>query len=229
MTQIDGRSKSNRVSGAAKCRFVDLSLPIDNEMRGVQISVAKSLATDGWNATTLSLYSHAGTHLDAPRHFIEGGATIDQLPLDVFCGPATVVDLTPIEPRELITVRHLEPIAEEIKPGHRLLLRTDWYRTYGTQAYRDELPRISVELARWLVQKKVALIGVEPPSVADVNKVTEVTKVHQTLFRGGVVIVEGLANLDKLRQTSIEFIAVPMRIRGGDGCPVRAIAREEMP
>ena len=92
--------------------------------------------------------------------------------------------------------------------------------------YRNELPRISVELARWFVEREVALIGVEPPSVADVNNLNEVTTVHQTLFHGGVTIVEGLANLDKLQQSQIEFVAIPLRIRGGDGCPVRALARE---
>ena len=72
----------------------------------------------------------------------------------------------------------------------------------------------------------MALIGVEPPSVADVNDLAELTEVHQTLFRGGVVIVEGLANLDQITQPEVEFIALPLKISGGDGCPVRAIAIE---
>lgn len=89
------------------------------------------------------------------------------------------------------------------------------------------MPRISIELARWLVDHQVALIGVEPPSVADVNNMAELTEVHQMLFRGGVVIVEGLANLDRLTQPEVEFIALPLNITWGDGCPVRAIAIEE--
>ena len=70
------------------------------------------------------------------------------------------------------------------------------------------------------------MIGVEPPSVADVNNMEEVTEVHQTLFRGNVLIVEGLANLDQLSQPTVEFIALPMKIVDGDGSPVRAIAIE---
>ena len=70
------------------------------------------------------------------------------------------------------------------------------------------------------------MIGVEPPSVADVNNMAELTEVHQTLFRGNVMIVEGLANLDQLTTDEVEFIALPLRIVGGDGCPVRAIAIE---
>ena len=182
---------------------------------------------DGWNATTLSLYSHCGTHMDAPCHYIDDAATLDQQDLSACCGPARVIDLTPTEPKMLITIDHVTKALGQVFPGERLLFRTDWYQRFGTPEYRNELPRISIELARWLVEKKVALIGIEQLSVADVNNLPEVTDVHQTLFRGGVVIVEALANLDQLTQAEVEFIALPLKIIGGDGCPVRAIAIEE--
>jgi kynurenine formamidase len=226
MTRLRRQQSEADVSGRLNRRIVDLSLLVDVNMPGVQIAQAKTLARDGWNATVLSLYSHCGTHMDAPCHFVEGSSTIDELPLDVFWGPAKVLDLTPVEPRELLTIDRLGRWVHDIGTGDRLLLRTDWYRKYGTTAYRDELPRISPELARWFVEREIALVGVEPPSVADVNNLSEVTAVHQIFFHGGVTIVEGLANLDKLRQTQIEFVAIPLRIRGGDGCPVRALARE---
>ncbi len=207
-------------------RFVDISLTIDDNLRGATIAPAKSRAVDGWNATTLSLYSHCGTHMDAPRHFLDDGATIDQQSLDACCGPAWVIDLTPVEPRELIGVQRLAAWTDRIQAGDRLLLRTDWHRRVGSKEYRDALPRISPELAQWLVERGVALLGVEPPSVADVNDLDELTEVHQTLFRGGIVIVEGLANLDQLSGDLVEFIALPLRVAGGDGTPVRAIAVE---
>ena len=210
----------------AKQRLIDLSLTIDAAMRGVEIQTSRTIAVDGWNATTLSLYSHCGTHMDVPRHFIEGAATIDQQDLQICCGPAKVLNLTPVEPRELLTVARLAPWADRIKPGDRLLFRTDWYQRLGTDAYRNQLPRISLELAHWLVERKVALIGVEPPSVADVNEMRELTDVHQTLFQGNVVIVEGLAHLDRIHSDEVEFIALPLKIANGDGCPVRAIAIE---
>nr|WP_221435314.1 cyclase family protein [Algisphaera agarilytica] len=206
--------------------MIDLTLPVDDTMRGVDISVARRLEVEGWNATTLSLYSHSGTHMDAPHHFLPGGATLDQQDLSVCVGPATVINLAPAEPKQLITVEDLGGLAGSIETGARLLFRTDWYKRYGTDAYRDELPRISLELAHWLVEHQVAMIGVEPPSVADVNNMEELTEVHQTLFRGGVLIVEGLAYLDQLESTAVEFTALPLKINGGDGSPVRAIAIE---
>ncbi|HUG90126.1 MAG TPA: cyclase family protein [Planctomycetaceae bacterium] len=208
-------------------RIVDLTLPITASLPGASVTTARTIAADGWNATTLSLYSHCGTHMDAPRHFLDGGATIDQQPLSRCCGPAKVLDLTPVQPRELFGVERLARWAERIVPGDRLLLRTDWHRRFGTEAYRHELPRISVELARWLVERQVALLGVEPPSVADVNNLEEITAVHQILLRGNVVIVEGLAHLDEIPVETVEFVALPLRVAGGDGSPVRAIASFE--
>ncbi|CAN0351633.1 unnamed protein product, partial [Ectocarpus sp. 4 AP-2014] len=207
-------------------KVVDLSRPIDSELPGVTITTAKRLEVEGWNATTLSLYSHSGTHLDAPRHFVPGGATLDQQDLNVCCGPARVIDLTPVQPAELLTVERFEAAAGSVQRGERLLLRTDWHKTYPGDDYRNALPRISVGLAEWLVERGVAMIGVEPPSVADVNQLEELTAVHRTLFEGGVLIVEGLCDLDKLASDRVEFVALPLRILDGDGSPVRAIAIE---
>jgi kynurenine formamidase len=208
-------------------RIVDLSLAIGPSMRGVAIRPAKRLETDGWNAATLELYSHCGTHLDAPRHFLPEGPTLDDLALDRCIGPARVLDLTPVLPRELITVERLAPWRRHIGKGCRLLLRTDWSRRHGTPDYRNALPRIDVALARWLVDRGVILLGVEPPSIADVNDREELTAVHRILLEGGVVIVEGLAHLDLLTQEVFDLVALPLKIRGGDGAPARVIALED--
>ena len=221
-----GIEQSAVVSSSSR-RVIDLSIPIDNQLRGAQISTFKQLEADGWNATTLNLYSHCGTHVDAPRHFLPQGPTLDQQSLEVCCGPARVLDLTPVSPAERIGPERLRRWADQIRPGDRLLLRTDWHLRLGSDEYRQSLPRISVELAEWLVARKVILLGVEPPSVADVNNIEELTRVHQILLAGGILIVEGLANLNQLRQEKVEFIALPLCIRGGDGCPVRAIAIEQ--
>ncbi len=207
-------------------RITDLTLPVENGVRGVNITPARRLDTDGWNATTLGLYSHSGTHMDAPAHFLPGGATLDAQDLSACVGPARVINLAPAAPRQLITPADLGDHADAVGPGDRLLFRTDWHRRHGTDAYRDQLPRIALDLAHWLVQRRVALIGVEPPSVADVNNLEELTAVHQVLFRGNVVIVEGLAHLDRLAADTVDFIALPLKVTGGDGSPVRAIALE---
>ncbi|MFK7738134.1 MAG: cyclase family protein [Pirellulaceae bacterium] len=207
-------------------RVVDLSLPVSNAMAGVNIRVAKTIEQDGWNASTLELYSHCGTHMDAPCHFVPGADSIEKQDLSTCVGRARVLPLAPTVPSQLLTPADLRPFEQYVTAGSRLLFRTDWYKQFGTDQYRAGLPRISLSLAEWLVERRVALVGVEGPSVADVNNMQELTEVHQTLFNGGVLIVEGLAHLDELTQSEVDFIALPMKMPGIDGSPVRAIAIE---
>jgi len=208
-------------------RVVDLTLPLASGERGIKIEQIRRLKTDGWNATTLNLYSHCGTHMDAPIHFGVDTGSIDTLPVDKLIGPAWVVDVRPIVPRALIEVKHIGEVAEQLELGDGLLICTGWSEYYGQERYRDELPRISEELAHWCVEKRVRILGVEPPSVADINNSQELTAIHRILFEGGVIVVEGLANLAALTKPKVTFIALPLKITGGDGSPARAIAIED--
>jgi len=208
-------------------RVIDLTLPLASGDAGVRIEQARRLETDGWNATTLSLYSHCGTHMDAPIHFGVGTQSIDAIGVESLIGPAWVVDVRPIEPRALIEPEHLGAVAERFEPGDSLLICSGWSDYYGHSRFRDELPRISADLARWCVDKKVRMLGVEPPSVADINNMEELTATHRILLEGGVIVVEGLANLASLTKPKVTFIALPLKVAGGDGAPARAVAIEE--
>lgn len=211
-------------------RIVDLTMPLRRGMRGVDWEQARTLEQDGWNARLLHLYSHAGTHMDAQTHFEAGPGTIDQTPLEQCMGPAWVVNLEPIEAKELITVELIGEVAERFQPGDSLLLRTGWSRhVEQPDYYRSHFPRIAEDLALWCVEKGVRVLGVEPPSVADVHCMEELTRIHQILLGGGITIVEGLTHLDRLEQEKVYFIAAPLPIEGGDGCPCRAFALEGPP
>lgn len=208
-------------------KIIDLTLPMEPGMRGVEFRIQATVAKEGWNARTLQLYSHAGTHMDAQVHFDAGSGTIDVIPPDRCMGWAHVADVPGLVPKALIEISHLGPTADRVKPGDMLLLRTGWSRYAENPAiYRDGLPRISGELAGWCVERGVGLLGVEPPSVADVNNLREVTAIHQVLLGGDVIIVEGLTNLDRISRDRVYFMALPLKIAGGDGCPCRALAVE---
>jgi kynurenine formamidase len=208
-------------------KIIDLTLPINNKMSGVNISSARILDVDGWNATTLNLYSHCGTHMDAPLHFGVNAQTIDQLPKERLISEAWIVNLSNIKPKEEILVSHLEGVINDFKPGQSIILHTGWSKKLGTKAYRDQLPRISVELANWLGEKKVNILGVEPPSVADVNNIDEVTEIHHILMKNDIIIVEGLCNLEQITTKKVTLIALPLKIEGGDGAPSRVIALQD--
>lgn len=207
----------------AAATIVDLTQTLSHGMRGVEIAAHTRIAKEGYNTTNLHLYSHAGTHMDAPLHFIEGGATIDQWPLAQCIGPALVVDLSFKAPDSLITVADLGAAAEQIGPGARVLLRTDWDDHALLPDYRTHFPRISRALATWFVERGIWLVGVQTPSVASLADRDELRDVHQILLRGGIVIVECLMNLRALPET-VTFIALPLKVDGGDGSPVRAVA-----
>ena len=203
-----------------------MTLPLVPGMRGVACEVACTIPSHGWRATNWTLYSHAGTHMDAPVHYDASEQTIDQIPLTDCMGRAQVIDLSHVAPRTGLEPEHLKELHEYWHEGDILLLRTDWYKRLGTPEYRDALPRISVRLAQWCVAHRVKLIGVEPPAVADPNNREEITEVHRILLEAGIVIVEGLAYLDQLTQPEVFFVAAPLKLAGSDGAPCRAFAIE---
>ncbi len=206
-------------------RIVDLTLTLRSGMRGVKFETARTLEQDGWNAKTLELYSHCGTHMDAPIHFGAGNGTIDALPLERCMADAWVVDPAHIGPRVKIRPEDLGEAAEKVRPGEGLLIRTGWSRYVEDARYRDELPGISRDLARWCAEKRVGILGVEPPSVADVSDREELAAVHGILFNAGIVIVEGLANLESITESRVFFMAFPLKVFQGDGAPARALAK----
>ena len=208
-------------------RYIDLTLTARPSMRGIDWEPAATVEKEGWNARMLHLYSHSGTHMDAPKHFNCGEQTIDKIPLTDCISTAWVVNLTHLEPKALIEVAHLGEILEKWTPGQSLLLHTGWSaHVDDADYYRSSFPRISEGLAQWCVDHEVRVLGVEPPSVADVFNLEEVTRIHHILLAAGVVIVEGLTQLDQISQSQVTFIALPLKIEAGDGAPCRAMAIE---
>ena len=208
-------------------QIIDLTLTYDSIISGYERSTAKTVDKDGWNASTLHIYSHAGTHMDAPFHFEVSDERIDEIPADRFVSDAWVVEIRITESQQLITVADFSSIANKIQKGDSIILKTGWHLFVGTEKYRNELPRISEPAAEWLVDKKINMLAVEPCSVADVNNLPEVTRIHELLLGGNVIIVEGVCNTEQLAQERVKLIALPLKINGGDGAPARVIAMQE--
>jgi kynurenine formamidase len=207
-------------------QLIDLTMTLRAGLPGYLRQPRHLLEKDGWNSSSLDLYSHAGTHMDAPKHFGAGPRTIDQTPLSRCLSTAWVADLRAItKPGCLITLEDIGDITGKIQAGQSLLLHTGWSSHIGDPAfYRDQLPRISEQIANWCVENRLNLIGVEAPSVADVNDLQEVTRIHKILLGADILIVEGLTGLDALPRGPFTFGAFPLKIEGGDGCPCRAFA-----
>ena len=203
---------------------IDLTMTFGPNSKGFSKETSKTLKKDGWNASSLTFYSHSGTHMDAPVHFDVSDQTIDKIAVSNFVGRAWIVDLRNKGSKSLIYSNDIPTeILKEFRSGDSLILWTDWSKHVSLPKYRDELPRVSEELAFWCVKNGVKMLGVEPPSVADVNNIEEVTKIHQILLQS-VVIIEGLTNIEMVNSNCVELIALPLKIYGGDGAPARVIA-----
>jgi kynurenine formamidase len=211
---------------SSRQNIIDLTINLDNNIKGVEIEQVRTLKVDGWNASYYRIYSHVGTHMDAPFHFEVSDQTIDQVPVGRFITPAWIVDARDAGPKGLVELRHLGALLAEFKPGESLIIKTGWSEKLGSDAYRDDLPRISKELAEWCVLNRVNILAVEPPSVADVNNMEEVTMIHQILLGGDVIIVEGLTNLEEISKNKVTLIAMPIKVKNGDGAPARVVAIE---
>jgi arylformamidase len=205
-------------------QIIDLTLSYSPIISGFSKDVAKTIAIEGWNASTLHIYSHAGTHMDAPYHFGVSDERIDEIPASRFVGDAWVVNIEITQSQQLIEIKDFVQIEDKIKNGDSIILKTGWHQFVGQPKYRNELPRISEEAAQWLVEKKVNMLAVEPCSVADVNNLPEVTLIHQILLGGNIIIVEGLCNTENLHLGKVQLIALPLKVLGGDGAPARVIA-----
>ncbi|MGB1286083.1 MAG: cyclase family protein [Aggregatilineales bacterium] len=208
--------------------IIDLTLPFEDGKLGVEIEPQKRFEDVNYNTSLLHFNSHALTHMDAPLHFLKDGYDIADMPLERCIGEALVIDVTHKAPNSFITVDDLGVQADDIGAGSRVLLRTDWSLRADEPDYREAYPRISLALAQWFAEKQIYLIGIEMPSVASMHPDNrqELIDVHQTLLNAEIVIIEGLANLHALTQPTVEFVALPLKITGSDGSPVRAIAIE---
>lgn len=204
-------------------RIHDITMPLSAELPfypgdfPVAISPWTSIAKgDCANVSRITLCTHSGTHLDPPRHFSDCGRPVDEIPLELLIGKALVVEIsgtTVIGRKELERLR--------IKGVERLLLKTDSSELWKEAAFNHDFAALSVEGARFLLEAGVRLVGIDYLSVESVEGDGEV---HRMLLDSGVLILEGL-NLADVAPGEYELICLPLKIKGGDGAPVRALLR----
>ena len=210
-------------------RIIDLSLLISNRTRGFpgdpapKLTVAATLEKDGYNAHNLSLGTHTGTHMDAPFHFLKDGATVEQMDLTLFLGPAVIVDVAGKTEEEEITTADIEPYIDKIKAGDIVLLRTDWYKKEGSDEFYRH-PYLSEAAGRRLFDRGVRTVGID---ALNIDKTGGTVFPNHGLYLGnGGTIVENLAYLDRVDFERPFLMLLPLKLAGCDGSPIRAAAVE---
>jgi arylformamidase len=184
-----------------------------------ELSPTKSLATDGAEVSRLTCSTHTGTHIDAPRHFVPGGAGIDALPLEALVGPALVIDLTSIE-GNLIEPDHLA--AAGLAGQTRVLFKTrnSERRLLDQPEFTEDYVCLSLAGARWLVKNCVKLVGSDYLSVE--TKGSPGHPVHVELLKNDVVNLEGV-RLSEVPAGEYQMAALPLRLVDADGSPARVV------
>lgn len=206
--------------------MIDISVPLRSPMpvwpgsEGFRLS--RTARLDGGDSANVSLLRsdvHVGTHVDAPWHFVEGGPTAEQLPLEALVGPATVAHLPGLD---RVTAQDLMGLG--LPPGvERLLLRTrnsELWRE-GVTEFRQDYVALTGDAAQWVVESGIRLIGVDYLSV---QRYGDGPQTHLALLSAGVVVLKGL-DLSEAAPGEYELLCLPLRLVGADGAPARAVLR----
>jgi len=169
------------------------------------------------NKTYLSMCVHAGTHVDAPDHFLGDGRTVEEIPLDLMVGPAVVVG---IKTKQTITADNLKETG--IPPGTtRILIKTrnSVYWSSGNREFQEDFIGLSADAASYLVDLGVQVVGVDYLSVAPFR---DPVPIHKILLETGVLIIEGL-DLSQVEPGEYTLLCLPLKIKGSDGAPARVM------
>ena len=185
----------------------------------VVVRQERSVVRDGFALTSLAMTSHVGTHVDVPAHLFADAPGLHAMTPEAFVGKAATADCSGAAGRA-VTPDDLASLAE-VDGLEFVLIRTGWDRHWGSPRYFKGYPPLSIEACRFLASLNLRGVGLDCPS-PDPADSTELSA-HRELLKGGMVVVENLCNLHALPESGFLFSALPLRIRDGDGSPVRAV------
>ena len=205
--------------------WIDVSLPLHEGMAHwpgdppPRIERVSDLTRgDACTLTHLDMSAHTGTHVDAPAHFLPGGATLDELPLDALVGPARVVEIA--DPH-LVTAGALR--GAHIRRGERVLLRTsNSGRGVLHAPFAADYVALDVDAARFLAARAVCCVGIDALSIGPPG--AEGDEVHRLLLAAGIWVIEGL-DLAAVRPGRVDLLCLPIRLAGAEGAPARVMLR----
>jgi len=211
-------------------KIIDLTLTISNKIPTFPGSPQpnfipwEKIKDDGYNLELLFLSSHTGTHLDAPYHFLEKGAKIHEISLKKLVSNAVLIKSRK-KSNESVTktdIQKFEKKHGKIASFSSVIFYTGWQRNLQKKYYFTKNPGLSVSAAKYLASKKISLVGIDSPSI-DLGTDSKFS-VHQIFSKKGILIVENLANLEKIKSSKFHLVVLPLKLKNATGSPVRAIA-----
>lgn len=208
-------------------KIVDLSMPIGVDTPvypgdpTINIEQAASFEKDGFCVSRIKFGSHSGTHVDAPFHINAFGKTIDEMDLSYFVGTGVLIDVTGKKPEERITLKDVEPYLHKLKQRTIALFYTGWSKYYGDPLYFRH-PYLDAEMVQALLDQGVRTffidaLNIDPPT-------GEHLQAHQCITKENGIIGENFINFDQITFEDPFIVALPLKMPGLDGSPVRAVA-----
>ena len=183
---------------------------------------ANSYEKDGFRETKLCMYSHTGTHIDAPAHLYESALALDQFPVDQFIGKALVIDCTSFSEGDSIPLSHLRKYAGKFESVDFLLFRLGWDKKWGSDAYFGNYPCLDADLLDYILAGSYKGIGFDVIGLDPV--VNPSLERHKKLFLHKKIInIENLCNLENFGDEIFMFSCLPIKVENSDGAPCRAI------
>lgn len=184
--------------------------------------VSSTVEREGFAERELCLWSHTGTHVDAPSHLLAGRPSLDQLGLERFFGLALLLPVAQFAGGE-IPLSYLQEQAEAVELSQFLVLHSGWSQYWGQEQYFHGYPLLSAEAAQWLAQRPgLSGVGSDMLSLDAVDSFE--LPVHRIILGADKLIVENLTNLEQIQGNRFLLNALPLSFANADGSPVRAVA-----
>ena len=210
-------------------KAIDLTYTIKEEMTVFPGTEMPKLITtsdyekDGFRETSISIYSHVGTHMDPPAHIYPDRTTLDEFPASQFIGKGLVIDCRDLNEGEDITIDCILKYGEKAEEVDFLLFNTGWDKYWGTDKYFGEYPCVNDEVLDYVLDGNYKGIGFDTIGIDPVSD-EKLTR-HKKLFKDkDIVNIENLKNLELCGDEIFNFSCCPLKVENSDGAPVMAVA-----
>ncbi len=230
-------------------RVIDISLPLSHERyrnnlpksmvdhfaaRPIGFEVDTLITRDsqfssGQLVRGVKMRLHAGTHVDAPEHWVEGGSQVQDLPLSTFIGATVVVDVKARKGKSISAGDLAQGTSGIDLKGKRVLIRTGWNDNvfvFDTHTWKHESPYLETAALEWLIRQEILLVGIDFYHGASAPHVHEEDKFEFKCARAGILTLTNLFNLTAITKAEVFMIALPLALSGVEAAPVRAVVLE---
>ena len=209
-------------------RLIDLTLTVSEKIPTFPGSPKphfiewETIPKNGYNLELLFLSTHTGTHIDAPFHFVKNGKKIHEIKPERLVNEAILIRIGKNSNRSIskTDIQNFEQKNGRIENGSTVIFHTGWQKNLNKEFYFTKNPGLSVSAAKYLVSKKINMVGIDSPSI-DLGTDSKFS-VHHILAKNNILIVENLANLNKIKSNNFHLITSPLKLKNATGSPIRA-------